>query len=102
MKESQIIEISKSLSNPTRLQIFNWLKEPEKHFRPHEDIKHFGDGVCASHIKEKTNLSQSTISNFLSMMEKCEILTLTRHGKWSYYKRNEKIIEDYLLSLQNR
>ncbi|MFV8226465.1 ArsR/SmtB family transcription factor [Christiangramia aquimixticola] len=101
MKQSQIIDISKSLSNPTRLQIFMWLKDPEKNFRPHEDLQHFRDGVCASHIREKTSLSQSTISNFLSMMEKCQILTLTRHGKWSYYKRNEKVIKEYLLSLQN-
>lgn len=101
MNSSQILDISKSLSNITRLMIFNWLKSPEEHFLPHEDLKHFNDGVCASYIKEKTNLSQSTISNYLSMMEKCKILTLTRHGKWSYYKRNEEIIENYILALKN-
>ena len=99
MKNSQIIEISKALSNKTRLKILQWLKNPEEHFPPHVDIKHFNDGVCASYIQQKTKLSQSTISGYLSIMEKCELITLTRHGKWSYYKRNENIIEQYTLAL---
>jgi ArsR family transcriptional regulator len=102
MNDSQIVEISKALSNKTRLKILQWLKNPEEHFPPHVDIKNFNDGVCVSYIKEKTNLSQSTISSYLSTMEKSKIITLTRHGKWSYYKRNEEIIEQYTLALTNR
>ncbi len=99
MNNSQIVEISKALSNKTRLEILQWLKNPEDNFPPHEDIKHFNDGVCATYIKDKTNLSQSTISHYLSIMEKCELIILTRHGKWSYYKRNEEIIRQYSLTL---
>ncbi len=99
MNNSQIVEISKALSNKTRLEILQWLKNPEDNFPPHKDIKHFNDGVCATYIKDKTNLSQSTISNYLSIMEKCELIILTRHGKWSYYKRNEEIIREYSLIL---
>lgn len=102
MNNSQIIEISKALSNKTRLKIFQWLKNPEEHFPPHKDIKHFNDGVCVSYIKEKSNLSQSTISNYLTIMEKCELITLTRHGKWTYYKRNEDIIEKYSLAITSK
>lgn len=32
------IEIFKALSNETRLNIIEWLKEPEKTFRRREDI----------------------------------------------------------------
>jgi ArsR family transcriptional regulator len=78
-----------------RLKILNWLKEPESNFPPHETIRHFNDGVCASYIHEKTNLSQSTVSTYLSMMEKCGLLISTRHGKWSYFKRNEEVLEQY-------
>nr|WP_076454131.1 metalloregulator ArsR/SmtB family transcription factor [Zobellia uliginosa] len=89
------VEISKCLSNPTRMQIMEWLREPEKNFPPHKTIKHFNDGVCATYIQEKAELSQSTISTYLSNMEKCGLLIMTRHGKWSYFKRNEAVITDF-------
>ncbi|MFZ1806024.1 MAG: transcriptional regulator [Cyclobacteriaceae bacterium] len=89
-------EVSKSLSNTTRLQILEWLKAPEKNFPPHETIKHFRDGVCATYIQEKAGLSQSTISTYLTNMEKCGLLIMTRHGKWSYFRRNEKVIKEFI------
>ena len=101
MQEKQIIEISKVLSNPTRLKILQWLKEPEKFF-PSQGLGHFNDGVCASFITDRTELTQPTISSFLSMMEKSGILSLTRHGKWSYYKRNDQVINQYLSTLKNK
>lgn len=96
MNLKQATEIGKCLSNPTRLQIMEWLKEPEKHFPPHKTIPHFNDGVCASYIQEKAGLSQSTISTYLSNMEKCGLLISTRHGKWSYFKRNENTVQKYI------
>ncbi|AXT63074.1 transcriptional regulator [Aquimarina sp. AD10] len=88
-------EIGKCLSNNPRVQILEWLKEPEKHFPPHETLKHFNDGVCVTYIQEKAGLSQSTISTYLANMEKCGLLIITRHGKWSYFKRNEELIRQY-------
>ncbi|MCL4160611.1 UNVERIFIED_CONTAM: hypothetical protein GTU68_030877 [Idotea baltica] len=88
-------EIGKCLSNHVRLSILEWLKEPEKNFPPHQSIKHFNDGVCVTFIKEKSGLSQSTVSTYLINMEKCGLLISTRHGKWSYLKRNEKLITAY-------
>lgn len=88
-------EIGKCLSNQIRFQIMEWLKEPEKHFPPHETLKHFNDGVCVTYIQEKTELSQSTISTYLTNMEKCGLLISTRHGKWSYLKRNEETIKQF-------
>jgi len=89
-------EIGKCLSNLTRLQIMEWLKEPEENFPPHKTLQHFNDGVCVTYIQEKSGLSQSTISTYLSNMERCGLLISTRHGKWSYLKRNEKIIKEYI------
>ncbi|CAM4219919.1 ArsR/SmtB family transcription factor [Zobellia roscoffensis] len=95
MNIKEAVEISKCLSNQTRMQIMEWLREPEKNFPPHVSIKHFNDGVCASYIFEKSKLSQSTISNYLTSMEKCGLLIMTRHGKWSYFKRNEALITEF-------
>lgn len=95
-----IVEISKILSNKTRVEILKWLKEPEEHFPPHQDINHFDDGVCVGYIQDKAGLSQSTISTYLNAMQNVELLIPTRHGKWTYYKRNEQVIKEYLTALK--
>lgn len=89
-------EIGKCLSNEIRFQIMEWLKTPEKHFPPHETLKHFNDGVCVTYIQEKAGLSQSTISTYLTNMEKCGLLISTRHGKWTYLRRNEETIKEFI------
>ncbi len=33
-------EIGKCLSNQIRMQVIEWLKEPENNFSPHETLKH--------------------------------------------------------------
>ncbi|MEM1260272.1 MAG: transcriptional regulator [Bacteroidota bacterium] len=91
-----IVEISKVLSNKTRVEILKWLKKPEENFPPHQDIDHFDDGVCVGYIQDKAGLSQSTISTYLNSMQNADLLIPTRHGKWTYYKRNEKVINEYL------
>lgn len=96
-----IIEINKVLSNETRLNILIWLKEPEQHFPPHQELKHFDDGVCVQYIGKKAGLSQSTISHYLTWMQKVGFITPTRHGKWTYYKRNEEQIQAYMEALKN-
>ena len=95
-----IVEISKVLSNKTRVEILKWLKKPEENFPPHQDIDHFDDGVCVGYIQDKAGLSQSTISTYLKSMQNANLLIPTRHGKWTYYKRNEKMIKSYLKALE--
>ncbi len=91
------IEIFKALSNETRLNILQWLKEPEKNFPPQggclgEPVDLQG-GVCVSSIQEKANVSQSTVSNYLDILQRCGLLLSERHGKWTYYRRNEATIQ---------
>ncbi len=97
----EIIEINKVLSNETRLNILRWLKHPEANFPAHKDLGHFEDGVCVQYIGDKAGLSQSTISHYLSMMQKAKLIIPTRHGKWTYYKRNEKVIKAYTKYLKD-
>ncbi len=96
MNLKEATEISKCLSNQTRIQIMEWLKKPESNFPPQEALGHFDYGVCVSFIHKKAGLSQSTISAYLTSMQKCDLLILTRHGKWSYLKRNERTIQEYI------
>jgi ArsR family transcriptional regulator len=91
-----IVEINKVLSNKTRVTILKWLKKPADNFPKHKDLGHFNDGVCAQYIQNKTKLSQSTVSHYLSLIEKAGLIKSTRHGKWTYYKRNEELINEYI------
>lgn len=95
-----IVEISKVLANRTRVNILNWLKNPENHFPPHQDIDHFDDGVCVGYIQDKTGLSQSTVSTYLNSMQNAKLVIPTRHGKWTYYRRNEEVIQQFLKLLK--
>jgi DNA-binding transcriptional ArsR family regulator len=88
-----LIDVFKALSNPTRLQIMVWLRDPEAHFAPQVDpIDEVG--VCVKQIKEKAGVSQSTASQFMSVLERADLVLSTRIGRWTYYRRNnERIIE---------
>ena len=96
-----IIEINKVLSNQVRIDMLNWLKKPEENFPKQVNVPNFDDGVCVCHIQDKTGLSQSTVSHYLTMLQKANLLIATRHGKWTYYKRNESEILKYIQTLSN-
>ncbi|WP_302158907.1 ArsR/SmtB family transcription factor [Dialister hominis] len=90
------LEIFKALSNPIRLNIIKWLKEPQNNF-PHQGLHvpegdRFDRSVCVGSICEKTQISQSTISHYLDMMQRAGLLESRRFGKWTYYRRNERNI----------
>ena len=91
------IEIFKALSNETRLSILEWLRDPALNFPPQGE--HFEEkidlkgGVCVGSIRDKAGVSQSTVSHYLDMMQRAGLLLAERHGKWTYYRRNEAVIQ---------
>lgn len=86
------IEIFKALSNESRLQILQWLKEPDRHFIPHEGIDMNTIGVCVSQITDKLKMTQSTASQYLSILLRAGLIKAERIGKFTYYKRDEDAI----------
>jgi ArsR family transcriptional regulator len=89
----------KAINNPTRLKILEWLKRPEDHFPPHESGLGFDNGVCVAYIQEKTDLSQSATSQYMSILHRAGFVIPTRIGKWTYYKRNEEKITQFMQEL---
>lgn len=91
-----MIGISKALSNETRLNILLWLKDPEGSFPPRggclSEPAQLKGGVCVSSIQAKANLSPSTVSNYLDILQRAGLLLSERRGKWTYYRRNEETI----------
>ncbi|WP_281254436.1 ArsR/SmtB family transcription factor [Rhodococcoides kyotonense] len=77
----------KALSNPTRVAILRWLKDPSDfppQLEPAEDV-----GVCLKHIQARAGVSQSTASQYMATLQQAGLVTSTRVGQWTHYKRNE-------------
>jgi DNA-binding transcriptional ArsR family regulator len=83
-----LLEVCKALANPRRLQIMSWLRDPAAHFAPQADpIEQVG--VCVKQIQEKAGVSQSTTSQFMSVLQRAGLVESTRIGQWTYYRRND-------------
>jgi ArsR family transcriptional regulator len=87
------LEVFKALSNKTRLQILNWLKDPELNFPDQKQHANFDHGVCVGQIQLKAGLTQSTVSEYLSVLQRAGLIKSTRMGQWTYYQRNEEAFE---------
>ncbi|NVY95935.1 winged helix-turn-helix transcriptional regulator [Lactobacillus sp. DCY120] len=86
------------LSNQTRLNILKWLKDPETQITTVscETVRFMMQergGICVQEIVKKAGLAQSTVSKYLSDLQDCGLLLSERHGKWTYYRRDEKNIQ---------
>lgn len=82
------LEVFKALSNKARLEILGWLKEPAYNFP--DQKQPFDTGVCVGQIQKKMGLTQSTVSEYLVILQRAGLVTSTRIGQWTYYKRNEE------------
>ena len=92
--------IFKALANPTRRQILEWLKAPEQ-FLSVDECGDFKRGVCAGHIESFGNVSQSTMSNHLSVLQQAGLIRAEKYGQWSYFSRNEALIQQYVEYLKH-
>lgn len=91
--------ILKALANPHRRQILEWLRSPRAHFPPplpeHADLP----GACATYIYERSGLSQATVSQYLSLLEHAGLVRKERHGRWTFFSRDEEAIARALSAL---
>src|SRR3982750_3346474 len=86
----------KALANGRRLQILALLKAPTRNFRPQVDGDLEKDGVCAVLIEEKLGLAQPTTAQHLKALVAAEFLIPTRIKKWTFYRRDEPAIAQFL------
>jgi DNA-binding transcriptional ArsR family regulator len=91
-----INEIIKALAHPVRREILQWLKEPEKHFADQDHPLELG--VCAGKF-ERCGLSQSSVSVHLATLQRAGLVTSRKVGQWSFFKRNEEVIQAFLKDL---
>ena len=90
LTDDDLVVMFKALGHPTRLAILGWLKEPESF--PPQDLPATDIGVCLKHIQARAEVSQSTASQFMAALQRAGLVTCTRVGQWSHYRRNEEAI----------
>lgn len=82
----QLLDLFKALSNPNRLRILGWLKQPDEHFPPSGPG---APGVCLKHIQAKAGVSQSTASQFMATLQRAGLVRSHRVGQWTHWERDE-------------
>jgi ArsR family transcriptional regulator len=98
--DPDVLRALRALSNPMRLQMLAWLREPDRHFPPEQAIAdQIEVGVCVSHIRAKAGLAQSTVSAYMAELERAGLVQSTRVGKWTHYKRDEERIAQLVAML---
>ncbi|ETY72538.1 ArsR family transcriptional regulator [Lactiplantibacillus fabifermentans T30PCM01] len=100
-------KLFKALANQTRLNILLWLKDPEKEITSVscETVRFMmteKGGICVADIVKKAGLTQSTVSTYLKILLDVDLLKSERHGKWTYYRRNEARIQELGALIQEK
>ncbi len=72
----------KALSDPTRREILNLLKEGRK---------------SAGEIGEHFDITAAAISRHLSVLKEADLITDSREGKFIFYTLNASVLEEILL-----
>jgi DNA-binding transcriptional ArsR family regulator len=89
-----IVETIRALANERRLQILEWLKDPEAHFPAQVDGDLVKDGVCVVFIAEKLGISQPTATEHLKVLSQAGLVRSKRIKQWTFYKRDETRIKE--------
>lgn len=100
-KDRMNVRLLKALASETRLAILEWLKDPVAHFPPQVDGDLIEDGVCADFIREKLGISAATASRHLTLLTEAGLLKATRKKGWTFYRRDERAIQNCLQQLQS-
>jgi DNA-binding transcriptional ArsR family regulator len=89
-----IVEAIRALANERRLQILEWLRDPEAHFPPQVDGDLVKDGVCVVFIAEKLGISQPTATEHLKVLSQAGLVRSKRIKQWTFYQRDEARIKE--------
>ncbi|MPW23573.1 helix-turn-helix domain-containing protein [Paraburkholderia sp. CNPSo 3157] len=83
----------RALANPFRRKVLQWLADPASHFLDAEYAPL--RGVSAGMIHSKSGLSQSTVSEHLSQLERAGLVNAKRVGQWIIFSRDEAAIHAF-------
>lgn len=99
MKRSMQI---KAMASEARMSVLQYLADPQKHFAHQWSANPEEFGVCMTLIAEAMDISQPTASRHLDILKQAGFIIVRKHQKWSYCKRDEAAIQEYLAWLQQQ
>jgi ArsR family transcriptional regulator len=94
-------DIFNALSNPRRMQILLWLRDPVANFPAQRDGDLVKDGVCVLFIAEKLGVAQPTATAHLQVLARAGLVQSKRVGKWTFFKRDEASIRAFKRQLRD-
>ena len=83
-----------AIADPARRRILQALKE-----RGASSIGK-DEGLCASDIERRIQLSQPTISHHMSILKKAGLVEAKKLGQWMWYRRNETALREFARELR--
>jgi DNA-binding transcriptional ArsR family regulator len=86
----------KAMASEQRLRILQLLADPKKNFGQQWSADPVKFGVCMTLIAEALAIAQPTASRHLDILRQAGFITVQKHLKWSYCKRDEAAISGYL------
>jgi DNA-binding transcriptional ArsR family regulator len=93
------LKVLKAVASNVRLDILRYLKLPTDNFPPQVDGDLVRDGVCADFIREKLGIAAATASRHLTLLTEAGLLIATRKKGWTFYRRDEQAIRQFLKQL---
>jgi DNA-binding transcriptional ArsR family regulator len=82
----------KALASGRRLQILEWLKDPETHFPPQEHGDPIEHGACNMFITDKLGVSQPAASRHMKVLVDAGLVIATPRSGYVYYRRDSEAI----------
>ena len=86
----------RALASEQRLRVLRLLRTPAEHFGSQWSADPVEVGVCVTLIAEALAVSQPTASRHVELLKQAGFITVRRHQKWSYCKRDEAALAEYL------
>ena len=84
------------MASGQRLEILRLLKAPAKRFGTQWSADPTEAGVCVSLLAEALGVSQPTTSRRVDLLRQAGFITVRRYQKWSYCKRDEAALAEYI------
>lgn len=78
------------------MAVLKLLSDPKANFGHQWSADPVDVGVCMTLIAEALGLSQPTVSRHLEILKQAGFISVQKHLKWSYCKRNEAALQDFM------
>jgi DNA-binding transcriptional ArsR family regulator len=87
---------TRAMASAQRLEILRLLRAPGERFGTQRSADPTEVGVCVSLLADALGVSQPTASRHIDLLRQAGFVTVRRRNKWSYCKRDEAALADYL------